>query len=132
MFNLVVAAAFQQIAEADQVGLDVGIGVLQRISHAGLAGQVDDAVEFLGGEQVFYHDAVGNVAAHELEVWVGLELLQARQLEFGIVVVVEVVDADHFITPLEQDLGDMHADETGGSGDEDFHGCGPCIWLVGG
>ena len=49
---------------------------------------------------------------------------KARQpglLEIDVVIVVEVVDADHLVAASQQDLGDMHADKAGGTGDENFH-----------
>jgi hypothetical protein len=51
----------------------------------------------------------------------GFRLLQAGQLQARVVVVVEVVDADYLVAAREQNLGDMHADETGRAGDENFH-----------
>ena len=43
--HVVVAAAFEQVGEAEQVALDVGERVLGGVTHAALGGQVDDAVE---------------------------------------------------------------------------------------
>jgi hypothetical protein len=51
VLHAVVAAAFEDVGEADQVAVDVGVRVLQRVAHAGLGGEVDHAVELLGGEQ---------------------------------------------------------------------------------
>jgi hypothetical protein len=34
-------AAFQYIDKPDQVGIDIGLGIGQRISHPGLCGQID-------------------------------------------------------------------------------------------
>ena len=50
-----------------------------------------------------------------------LELLQPRELQVDVVVVVEVVEPDHGVAAREQALRDVHADETGGAGDQDFH-----------
>ena len=51
-----------------------------------------------------------------------IEPLKARFLEANVVVVVEVVDADDFIAGGKQPLGDVHADEPGRAGDQDFQG----------
>jgi hypothetical protein len=51
-----------------------------------------------------------------------LQLREAGALEGGIVIVVEVVDADDFHAALEQALGDMHADKTCTAGDQDLQG----------
>ncbi len=121
VLDAVVAAAFEQVGEADDVRLHVGVRILQRVAHAGLRGEVDDGVEVAFLEQVFHHHAVGDVVLEEAEVGVGLELLQPRELQRRVVVVVEVVDADHFVAALQQDLRDVHADKPGGAGEQDFH-----------
>jgi hypothetical protein len=50
MGHLVVAAAFENIGEADDVAVDVGVRILQRVANTGLRGQVNDLVELFGGE----------------------------------------------------------------------------------
>jgi hypothetical protein len=67
-----VAAAFEDVHEADEVAVHIGVRILQRIAHAGLGGQVDDAVELLGGEERFHAGAVGDVQFHEAEVRLGV------------------------------------------------------------
>jgi hypothetical protein len=54
-------AALQHVHEADEVAVDVGMRVLQRIAHAGLRRQVDHAVEALAGKQPLHAGAVGDV-----------------------------------------------------------------------
>ena len=43
----------------------------------------------------------------------------AGGLKGRVVIVVEDVDADHRLAAIEQSLGHVHADETGGAGDDD-------------
>ena len=42
---IIVAAEFQNVQVADQVGLNIGLRMVDRVTHAGLGGQVDDAVD---------------------------------------------------------------------------------------
>jgi hypothetical protein len=44
-------------------------------------------------------------------------------LQADIVVIVEVVDADDRVNAAKEAQSGVHADETGGAGDEDFHAC---------
>jgi hypothetical protein len=64
---------------------------------------------------------VGHVETLEAEGGVAAELRDAIELEPRRVVVVDVVDAEHFVTARQQPLADMHADESGCAGDEDLH-----------
>ncbi len=121
MLHLVVAAAFEDVHEADQVAVHVGVRILDRVAHAGLGGKVDDAIEFLVGEQLLDARTVGDVELDEAEVGMRLQLRQTCFLERDFVVVVEVVDADHFVAARQQAQGGAHADKPGGAGDENFH-----------
>ena len=51
------------------------------------------------------------------------ELRQAGLLQAGIVIAVQVVDADDGVAALEQSEAGVEADEAGGAGDQEFHGC---------
>ena len=96
--------------------------ILQRVAHAGLRGEIDHGVEVALFEQVFHDHAVGDVPVDEAEVGEGLELFQPREFQCGVVVVVQAVDADDVVAAREQDLRDVHADESGCAGEQDFHG----------
>ncbi len=113
-----VAAAFQDVGEADDVGVDVGVRVLQRIAHAGLGGQVDDDVETLVLEEPLHALPVGQVEPGELEAGPPLELRQAVLLQLDAVVGVQVVETDHPRAAVQQALGEMKADEPGRTGDQ--------------
>mmetsp|Transcript_59449 Transcript_59449/g.140639 ORF Transcript_59449/g.140639 Transcript_59449/m.140639 type:complete len:306 (+) Transcript_59449:1652-2569(+) len=121
VLHAAVAAAFQDVGEADDVAVDVGVGVLDRVAHPGLRRQVHHPVEALFGKQLGHALAVGHVHLHEAEARLAVQARQAVLLELGAVVVVEVVQAHHFVAARQQDLADMHADEAGGAGDEYFH-----------
>jgi len=121
VFHLVMAAAFEQVDETHHVALDVGVGVFQRIAHPRLGREIDGAVEALGGEQRFHRLALRHIHLDEAEAGKRLELLDAGFFQADVVVIAEVVDADHFGPLFQQALGDMHADESGGAGNQNFH-----------
>jgi len=122
VFHPVLPASLQHVANAHQVALQVGPGVLQRVAHPGLRGQVDHALRPVAGKQRVQARGIGNVAFGEGKARVGAELCQPGMLQARVVVRVEVVDADDLIAALQQLLGHVHADEAGAAGDEDFHG----------
>lgn len=119
-----MAAGLEHVEEADEVALEVGARVLDRVADARLGGEVHHDVESVRGEQTLDEGGVAQVAAHEGEAAVGVGLgqhAQARVLDAGIVVVVEVVEADDgVIGLLEQLLDEEGADEASGTSDEYF------------
>lgn len=119
-----VTARLEHVEEADEVALEVGARVLDGVAHARLGGEVHHDVEAVLGEQALDEGGVTQVAAHEGEAAVGIGLgehAQARVLDTGVVVAVEVVEADDgVISLLEQLLDEERADKAGCSGDEYF------------
>jgi len=52
ILDLVVAAGFQNVQEADQVALQVSVRVRDGVAHARLCGEVHDLVELFFGEEL--------------------------------------------------------------------------------
>ena len=119
-----VAAGLKDVEEADEVALEVGARVLDGVADTGLGREVHHYIEAVLGEQALDKGGVAEVAAHEGEaaLCVGLgQHAQARVLDAGVVVAVEVVETDdNVIGLLEQLLDEERADEAGRSGDEYF------------
>ena len=121
VLDATVAAGLEHVDEADQVRLDVRVRIGQRIAHARLRRQVDHALRAKLGERTFERRPVLERTAHEAEVRVRRELGEARFLQRRVVVVVEVVVAEHVVAAREQALAQGRSDEAGGAGDEDAH-----------
>lgn len=124
VLDRVVAAGLEHVEEADEVALEVGARVLDGVADARLGSEVHHYIEAVLGEQALDEGGVAQVAAHEGEaaVRVGLgQHAQAGVLDAGVVITVEVVEAnDGIIGLLKQLLDEERADEAGGSGDENF------------
>ena len=108
----------------DEVGADIGRGVLDAVAHAGLRPEVDDAVESVGVGQALQRVGVGEIDPLEAEplAEIARQPVDAGLLERGVVIVVEVVDPDDLLAAFEQGAAGRRTDETRGSGDEDGHG----------
>ena len=121
VFGGVVAAGFEDIVEANEVGFDVGVWVVDTVANAGLGGEVDDDVGLVLGKQLVDGGFVGEVALDESEVFEVFELVEAGSFEIGVVVRVEAVETDDFSVGIfcAEALGEVAADETGRAGDED-------------
>ena len=63
MLRLGGAAALQHIEEANHIGVDVGRGIFQAVSDAGLGGEVDHALGLHLGEKLGHGFAVSQVDA---------------------------------------------------------------------
>ncbi len=131
MRDLVMAAAFEHVEKARQVGVDIGVRVLQRVAHARLGGEMDHHLRPHRGEQLRGARAVGEVDLPEREARAPEQAVQARPLEPRIVVLVQAVDADHAAALGQQPLGQMVADEPGDPGQEDRAVMGEAHRLTG-
>ena len=116
MAAAVVTAAFQDIGEADQIGVDIGIRVGQRVAHAGLGGEMHDVWKAVLGEQRGHGGAVGEIELGEAEACELGELGEPRLLQLGIVIGIEIVEPDNGAALLAQAAGDVIADEAGRPG----------------
>lgn len=117
MPHAVMPAALEDVQEAGDIAVHVHMRIGGGVAHAGLRGQMHDTIGLVRREQVFNRLAVGQVGG---DVGVGRMVLEAREprlLQGHVVVVVEVVEADDFVTAGQEDLGYVGADEARSSGD---------------
>lgn len=73
MLAAVMPAALQHVDEALDVGIDVGVRVLERIAHAGLRCQINDDGEAMLREKRPHRRAVCQIELHEPEVRMALQ-----------------------------------------------------------
>ena len=121
MFHRVVAAAFQDVQESGDVAADIHMWILRGITHTGLCREVDHPPRLVCGEHGFHRHAVGQVGMDVGIVGMLGKSGQAGPLDADIVIVAQVVEADHLIAAFEQPDGDMRADESGSTCNKDTH-----------
>ncbi len=119
MLGLHGAGAFQHGQEADDVGVDVGLGIFDAVADAGLGPEVDDAAGRVLREQGGHAVAIRQIERVVDIAGPGQQAVEARLFEGGVIVVIEIVDADHRLAARQQTLCGVEADETGRTGDED-------------
>lgn len=98
-----MAAGLEDVEEAHEVTLQVCARVLDGVADARLGGEVHHDIEAVLSEQALDEGGIAQVAAHEGEADVGVGLgqhAQARVLDAGVVVAVEVVEADDRVIGL--------------------------------
>lgn len=93
------AAGFEDIVEADEVALDVGVRVRDGIADAGLGGEVHDDGEMVLFEQAVDGGLVGEVRLDECPFLAGrggegFDFLESLVLDVHVIVVGDGVEAD--------------------------------------
>lgn len=119
MLDFLMPAPLQEIEEAHDVAVDIGLGVGQGVPHAGLGGQVHDPLNGLARKQSGHGCAVGQIQLEESEPLEGRELSQPCFLEAHVIIVIEVIKAQDDLAALQEPSGDMVADEAGRAGYKD-------------
>jgi hypothetical protein len=119
----VVPAPFEDVAEPHDVAVDHGARIFHRVAHACLCCEVDYSLGFVPREHVGDRLRVAEVAAHERELRMLLELPQTRSFQGRIVVVIQVVEPDDFVSPRQQPRCDVKADEPGCTRYQNLHLC---------
>src|ERR1700761_9574436 len=89
----VMAASLEHIQKTFDVRIDVSVRILQRIANAGLGCEMNDGRKVVPGTQRLRRLAIGQVGFRKGEISLALEDIQARQLQRGVVVVVDAVEA---------------------------------------
>ena len=92
---------FEDVVEAEDVALDVGIGVVDAVAHSGLGGDVDHDIELVLLEQLIDKLLIGNAAFYKRPRIARItrmqlfESVEAVFLQGDIVIVVHVVNANN-------------------------------------
>ena len=97
-----MAATFEDIAETDQVGIDVGVRIFDGITDTGLGGQMHDGIETMFAEQLCHPVTINDIQLLELKCFVLLATFEARLFQGYIVVIVQIVDAINVVATTEQ------------------------------
>ena len=117
-----MTARLQDIVEAYEIALDIGIRVSDGITDTGLRSKIDHHGNPVVIENLLYRILVSNRRVDECPVPAeGLDLAQALVLYVNVVIIGNAVNADDtdIVNVTEQALDEVAADEAGGTGHED-------------
>ena len=90
-----VATGFQDVVEADKVGLDIGIGIGDAIAYTCLCSEIDDDLWLVLCKELVNERTVGDIALDEGKIGELLQLRQTFLLQTRVVVVVHIVDTNN-------------------------------------
>jgi hypothetical protein len=65
--------------------------------------------------------SIGHIELGEAKIRRGTQLGEARLLQADIVIVIQIIHAQHPVTAREQRFGDVEADEPGNASEKDRH-----------
>ena len=127
MLDGVMTAGFKNIVEANDVRLDVGVGVGNGVADTGLGGEVHDNLGLILHENIVDKRLVREVALDKRVLDRAcrgdfFNLGETVFLQADVVVVVHAVKADDMTAGkvVQQANDKVCADEAGGTGDEDI------------
>ena len=138
VLDLVMATGFQNVQESDQVALQVGVRVRNRVAYACLGGEVYHLVEFFFGEELvetflvvdthFHESAVLVLAAlHQGaigEVVAGLfyaAFAESAVLEADIIIVIDIVETHYFVAAFREHEHELGANKTCCTSNKNLH-----------
>jgi hypothetical protein len=111
-------APFQHIDEALEIGVGIGMRMVDRIADAGLRREMDNRRKPVFCQQSIHRFTISQIDLLESETRLTLQDVQARLFQSRIVIAVEIVQSDHRVAFGQQPARDMEADETRSTGDQ--------------
>ena len=68
MADAILSAPLEHIEMAHQIGIGVGVGVVDGVAHPGLGSEVNDSFELLSGKQLGHDGPIGQIQPDEAEI----------------------------------------------------------------
>src|SRR5690349_15024030 len=112
-------AALEYVEKSGKIGVHINVRVLQRITNAGLRGQMHHWAELALRKNGLNRGSFGEIDLVEGKVVEFAQNRQPRLLQRRIVIIIDTVDADHRATGFKKPAGKSKSDEARGAGDED-------------
>ena len=122
MFHLMMTARLQNIVEAYEIALDIGVRIRYGITDTGLRGKIDHYGNPVVTKNLLYCILVRNRHVDECPVSAeGLDFAQALVLDVDVVIIGNAVNADDadIVNVSEKAFDEVAADKAGGTGHED-------------
>src|SRR4051812_29373090 len=99
---LALPAPFQHVQKAGEVGVPIGMGIVDGIAHACLGGKMDYSVEAVVRKKIVDVDGRRNIQQLERKRFFLPESIEPGFLEAYLIVIVQIVDADDLIASVEK------------------------------
>lgn len=121
MLDGVTAASFQEVAEPDKVGANVGLRVFQAIAYPCLGGHIEHVAETLFLKKTEKGAFLRQIKPDKAEEWFAFKAGDAGAFKGRVVVVIEVVNAHNLMPGPRKGGGKVKAYEAGRAGNKHSH-----------
>ena len=113
MFDMVLPTPLEEVHEAENIAVNIGMGVLDRVADTCLCSEIHHTVKLFNSKKILHPLPVGKIQLYKPEIFKCPQYIEAGLFQSNIVIVIEVVYADNFITALKQAGAYPAADKTG-------------------
>src|SRR6201996_8425944 len=108
----VVPASFQNVDKTLEVGVGVSMGMIDRVTHSSLCGEVNHRCKTMLSEQLRDRGTIRQISPNEIEMRILAQEIKPRLLQCGIIIIVETVQTENGMALRQQLTGNVKADET--------------------
>ena len=116
-----MTARFEDVVEADEIGINVRLGIVNRVAHACLSGEIHDDTKLILCEETLNEGSISEIATNESEAPVHISLSKHSKSVFlnaRVVIAVNVVEANNLPTTTKQLSTQKRTDKASGTGHE--------------
>src|SRR5205807_1919518 len=101
----------QHIDKAFEVGIDIGLGMINRRPHAGLSGQMDHHWKSMLGKKCAHRRTICKIHLYEAEPGVSEQDIETRPLQSCVIIIVEIVQPYDIASLGQQPASGVKTDE---------------------
>ena len=112
MLDARVPTTFKDRQETGDIRFGVGEGVLYGVTHTRLGGQMNHSIKPVVGKKAGHAISIRAIHLQELEARILLHQAQSGFFEFGIVVIVQIIQTYNLVPPSEQCTPHCGSNET--------------------
>ena len=121
MPNRTLPTGLKQAQKARDIGMNIGLGVVQRITHPGLGREMDHNIGPLRPAKARDTLLVGDIPLLKDKPLTGREPPQPILFQRNGIIIVEVIQPNNGSAPLQQTARHMKPDKTRHARDQKFH-----------
>ena len=121
VLHFVVSTSFDDMQEPNQIRVDVGMRIFNRITHAGLSCEMYYAIESMRLEDALHLGAIDKINKLKGKPVVIFKLRKTGFFQIDIVIIAEIVQPYNRVSARQQRTRDVTTNKSGCSGNQILH-----------